>query len=249
MPETHHDVLVLGAGFIGGRVAAMGAAAGLGVGAWTRHPVEGPAFDASRPSDVERLVGHSARCLVVTFPLVEHPALWPVLASHPAHVVLLGTTGSHQRAPVIDEDTPEVAGHPRLASEAAVLASGGTVLRLAGLYGSPRDPLRWLAAGRVGREPRQVNLVHGDDVARLVLEVAADPQPGVFVVSDGERHTWAVIAETAHAAGRLPTLPPPTPPKKPSGFVDPARVRARWPGAGFRSLLGALGDAGAPWPD
>ena len=248
--DTTLDVLVVGAGFVGAAVVRRALAGGLAARGWTRTPrsAQHRRFLAADGTDRARLLRCRARCVVVTFPCTDLPVMVDTLVAHPGHAVLLGTTGCYVRGPEITEDSLVRPDHPRRTSEEAVLACGGTVLHLAGLYGGPRDPLRWLAAGRVGREPRQANLVHRDDVADLILAVARDPEPGAFVVSDGERHTWAEIAQAGHRAGRLDVLPPARAPRRANGFVAPRKAQARWPAVGYRSLIAALADTEGCWP-
>ncbi len=62
-------------------------------------------------------------------------------------------------------------GRAILAAETLLRERGATILRLAGLYGYDRQPGRRLAGRRLSGGGVPVNLVHRDDVLRVLLEV------------------------------------------------------------------------------
>lgn len=62
-------------------------------------------------------------------------------------------------------------GRAILAAEAPLRRQGGTVLRLAGLYGYDRQPGRSLAGRDVTGGDAHVNLVHRDDVLRVMVRI------------------------------------------------------------------------------
>eukprot|EP00930_Biecheleria_cincta_P072606 TRINITY_DN59983_c0_g1_i1.p1 TRINITY_DN59983_c0_g1~~TRINITY_DN59983_c0_g1_i1.p1 ORF type:complete len:264 (-),score=22.60 TRINITY_DN59983_c0_g1_i1:3-794(-) len=84
-------------------------------------------------------------------------------------------------------DSPGVL--PLLAAEEIVLAAGGTVLRLAGLYDDKRGGhAYWMKAGVVkGNSEGLINLVHYDDAAKAVQAALThrSAQGKLFLVSDG----------------------------------------------------------------
>lgn len=93
-----------------------------------------------------------------------------------------------------------------LAAEEAVIAGGGTVLRLAGLYTQTRGPHTfWLSKGEVGAtEEGLINLLHYEDAARATMAALlhhhekADQNFGrVLLISDNQPLTRKQICEAA----------------------------------------------------
>ena len=62
-------------------------------------------------------------------------------------------------------------GRAILAAEKLLQARGATILRLAGLYGYDRQPGRSLSGRDVSGGDARVNLVHRDDVVRVLVQV------------------------------------------------------------------------------
>lgn len=132
----------------------------------------------------------------------------------------IGVYGDHAGA-WVDETTPP--HHPdersqaRLEAEASWLDLGrrigapAHVFRLGGIYGSGRNPLVQLAAGRARRvvKPGQVfNRVHVEDIARVLAASIDRPRGGAIynVVDDAPSPTQDTVA---YAAGLLGVEPPP----------------------------------------
>mmetsp|Transcript_20612 Transcript_20612/g.45119 ORF Transcript_20612/g.45119 Transcript_20612/m.45119 type:complete len:344 (-) Transcript_20612:27-1058(-) len=108
----------------------------------------------------------------------------------------------------VTEESP-LSASPRIQgiveAEKLVLAAGGTVLRLAGLYDVQRGAHSfWLKAGVVRGKPDGVlNLVHYKDAASAVvaaLERGKDVRGKVFIVADGSPITRSEICEAAVSA-------------------------------------------------
>lgn len=252
---------LFGLGFIGHALGERALAAGHRVDGFSRSSQlgEGRRMDASDPEAVAALAdawqGEPYDALVVTFPpQAAAAALWPWVHGLARRRVLLGTTSIYARAsdcsaPVLTEASPLEEEHPRRALEEAFGAAGGLIVRLSGLYGGARNPVRWIREGRVGNERRQLNLVHRDDVAEALLGLLALPAPRpVYNLADGERHTLGQIIDALVASGALDALGPlpPKPLTRPDAFVDPSALLKDLPGFRFRSLfaeLPALGTA------
>jgi nucleoside-diphosphate-sugar epimerase len=253
-------IAVFGIGFIGGALIERAEAAGHRVSGYSRSRAHGAGarLDAATPEAARILEGAPGRqgasgwdALVVTFAPQAIPAsFWETIHPLAPRRILLGSTSIYQRAldcsqPVITEQTPLVPDHPRLAVEQAFREAGGMLVRLAGLYGGDRNPVRWIQAGKVGYEKRQINLVHRDDVADALLGLLArsaePPLASVYNLADGQRHTWRQIIDALVAAGHLdPGFQDPRPPKKADAFVDPSRIRAALPDLRLRDLHAAL---------
>jgi nucleoside-diphosphate-sugar epimerase len=84
-------------------------------------------------------------------------------------------------------------GRILLETEAIALQFGGTVGRLAGLYGPGRcAPLRKLLAGEAvieGKGERFMNMIHRDDAAGALYFLAQQPSPGCFNLVDDNSPT------------------------------------------------------------
>ncbi len=238
-------IAVFGLGFIGEALVQRGEAAGHQMDGLSRSRCHGAGvrLDASLPGALSALDDRGAwDALVVTFPpKAADSGFWSDLLDLAPRRVLLGSTSIYQRvqdcsAPVITEETPLQALHPRRTAEEAFLRTRGHVVRLAGLYGGERNPVRWIRDGKVGYEKRQINLVHRDDVADALLGLLALPRlRPVYNLADGQRHTWRQIIDALVAAGHLPPQPP-QPPKKNDAFVDPGALRADLPAFRFRDF-------------
>jgi nucleoside-diphosphate-sugar epimerase len=106
-------------------------------------------------------------------------------------------------------------------TEDLVLASGGIVTRLAGIYGPGRSVLlrRFFAGEAVieGDGSRVINQVHRDDIAAALLTLAEQGKPGIYNVCDdtpmpqGDLYGWLA----KHFSKPVP----------PKGPINPARKR------------------------
>ncbi len=126
---------------------------------------------------------------------------------------------------VVTEDSaaepPRETGRLLRETEELVLARGGIVARLAGIYGPGRSVLlRKFFSGEAvieGDGMRIVNQAHRDDIVGALLALAASHERGVFNVSDDvpmpQREIYAWLAERF-------SLPLP-----PNGPIDPNRKR------------------------
>ena len=110
---------------------------------------------------------------------------------------------------LVDEESPATpereTGRVLLETEAVVLATpGGTVARLAGIYGPGRSVLlkKFLAGEATieGDGSRWLNQIHRDDAAAALFRLAQpDAPPGVYNVADGtpltQRDLYRALAE------------------------------------------------------
>lgn len=109
---------------------------------------------------------------------------------------------------VVDEFSPLDSESPRsktlIAAEEAVLAKGGNILRLGGLYHDHRGPhTYWLQAAREGKVIESnadglVNLIHYDDAADLIVTILSSHlQQTVLMGVDGTPTTKQEICQFA----------------------------------------------------
>eukprot|EP00913_Durusdinium_trenchii_P029950 g28066.t1 len=109
-------------------------------------------------------------------------------------------------ASVFAEDGGQRSGSSaqRMLSAEAAVAGKGAVLRLAGLYDLDRGPHSyWLKVGVVKGAPAGlINLVHYDDAASAVVKALQAKIREVFVVADGQPLSRREICEAAVASKR-----------------------------------------------
>jgi nucleoside-diphosphate-sugar epimerase len=95
-------------------------------------------------------------------------------------VVFTSSTGVYAGFGSIDEESPVLEEHPVRRAETEVENSGlnYTILRLAGLIGGERHPVKYLS-GKVSDNGQQcVNLVHREDVIRAIERVISAKATG-----------------------------------------------------------------------
>ncbi|KAH8591592.1 hypothetical protein B0O99DRAFT_631830 [Bisporella sp. PMI_857] len=142
-----------------------------------------------------------ARTVLITFPLVgtgqsDHLRK-SYLRTHEEHntnnsplFIQLGSTGifqiPHQELWVTRHSKYDTSDK-RAVAEDELLASGGCVLNLSGLWGGTRDPRHWI--DRIAptkdklAEKSSLHMVHGVDVARAILNVHLQPN-----IASGQRY-------------------------------------------------------------
>lgn len=136
-------------------------------------------------------------------------------------------------------------------TEDLVLAAGGAVLRLAGIYGPDRwHVLRALLEGEAAIEGgdgqgRILNQIHRDDAAAAVMHVIGKRAPGILNVSDDQPMAQRQCLEQLAARFALPVPPavPPNPDRKrgwTSKRVSNARLKAAGWSPSYPSCLAAF---------
>ena len=194
----------------------MGTAQGQTILATSRNPLnhlaEMPSeqrvtFDLEQPATWMNIP--TCADLVWCFPAtplhqVEAFASWRNASA--GRLVVLGSTSAYEVGesqdyppPWIDETAPIDLTKPRVQGEEFLRHTyGAIVLRVAGIYGSGRNPLNWIQQGRVGPSRKYVNLIHVEDLAAICLAAIEKGTPGeAYNVSDGQPHTWSEICATA----------------------------------------------------
>ncbi|MBM9500467.1 hypothetical protein JWG44_09435 [Leptospira sp. 201903071] len=151
---------------------------------------------------------------IVTFPVqkLNDPSLFlEVLFLSVKNLILLGTTSIYRRDPDIVESTPVLSDHDRFSLEEEWLQRGGKILRLCGIYGPGRNPADWARKGLVKKNSRQLNLIHGDDIAQtvvrltqLIREKGFEVLPNVLNLSDNQWHTWKEIFSFLEEHRKIP---------------------------------------------
>ncbi|KAK4225461.1 hypothetical protein QBC38DRAFT_264832 [Podospora fimiseda] len=197
-------------------------------------------FDPSAPEEQTRTAISSlprAKTVLITFPLTgtgpskllvstytsTHQTSAAVNTATKFRFIQLGSTGIWQNngqtftdssSPWIHRHSPFNTSNPRAIAEEELLSLGGCVLNLSGLWGGQRDPKNWIPRVAATKEQvkgkKSLHLVHGEDVARAVLAVAAaednkweDAGKGQrWMITDGMVYDWwTLLAGWADKAG------------------------------------------------
>jgi nucleoside-diphosphate-sugar epimerase len=128
----------------------------------------------------QRVYVDGCRNLIGRFPGI--PLLYT--SSTSVYAQIDGSTVTEESPAVPDRET----GSLLLAAEQVVLAGGGIVTRLSGIYGPGRSVIlkKFLGGEAVIEEDgrRFLNQIHRDDAARAIFHLAISHATGVFNVSD-----------------------------------------------------------------
>lgn len=194
--------------------------------------------------DTEGFFG--ADVLIITLPpkrseagvRARYPAqIAAVLAKTPANTQLV-FTGSSSVYPELNRLVTEIdagsrndpniseSGRAILEAETLLRERGATILRLAGLYGYDRQPGRRLAGREVSGGSVPVNLVHRDDVLRVLLEAIQNDLRDTTLNVCADLHPTRREVYTRQAA-RYGFTPPnfTEPEEKPSKRVSSERLK------------------------
>ena len=109
--------------------------------------------------------------------------------------IQLGSTGIFAAPHWNDNNSPYDKENLRAIAEDELLALGGCVLNLAGLYGGERNPKNWVV--RVAKTKAEVkgkkalHLIHGEDVGRAIVAVHQNFTKGKrWLVTDLRVYDW-----------------------------------------------------------
>lgn len=216
--DQRSPVVILGTGYTGRVIHALGQAKGLTVLAGSRSPDEHLAtipasqrlrFDLAQPRTWTNIPDQAR--LIWCFPATPEALVRDFaeqVAPRIARLVVLGSTSAYEpaaphgegaAAPLIDEDAPLAMTLPRVRGEEWLrIHCRAIVLRSAGIYGPGRHVLDWIRRGKVTASPRCVNLVHVEDLAGICLAALERGGAGsVYNVSDGQPRPWDEICRVA----------------------------------------------------
>ncbi|TGL64514.1 hypothetical protein [Leptospira sarikeiensis] len=189
---------------------------------------------------------HKFDASIITFPihkLENQEQLMETIFNISHNVWLFGSTSIYKRiGSDITEKTPLDPEHDRYGSEQKFLERGGKILRLSGIYGPERNPANWARKGLVKKTKRQLNLIHGDDIAeavRLLLSYTGNDLPNELILSDGQWHTWHEIFRFLEDHQKIQTLPEEKMDREDS-FVDSSLIRKFLPGLQTKDFWGEL---------
>lgn len=233
------QVLILGCGYTGVRVARRCLDRGMRVVVTTRDPARLHEL-AQAGATVYPLEAQSAASLrglrdmldpdaivLHSLPLIERadaphdptPALIEALGARAARLVYLSTTGVYGAATRVDERTPiqpvTLRQQLRAAAEHAVLAGvrSALVLRPAAIYGPGRGTLESIRVGRyrlVGDGSNVTSFIHVDDLAAHAEAALFSTLTGAYPVADDHPSPAREVA--AYCAALLDAPMPPSMP-------------------------------------
>jgi nucleoside-diphosphate-sugar epimerase len=200
------DIVFLGCGYTGERVAQRMRARGARVICTSRTPKEGyVTLDVSRPFSLDFVPAGSL--VLHSIPPLENddPTAIPLaLEDRPARVVYLSTTGVYGAAKEVFELTRpapvSLSDRQRLDAEIAIFEGSWSsmVLRPAAIYGPDRGVHVSIAEGKfqlVDGGENYVSRIHVDDLAAHVEAAFLSDVTGVWPVADDRPCTSREIAQ------------------------------------------------------
>jgi len=192
------DVLILGCGFTGQRVARRFLARGARVIAASRQPerLAGLGVEAVRMEDLPGRL-NAGTLVLHSIPPAGDVELPRVLGECASRLVYLSSTGVYGSATVVDENTPADPANERFEAERRAAAGPWStlVLRPAAIYGPGRGIHKRLERGENPNGENIVSRIHVDDLAAHVEAGLLSSLTGAYPVADEEPATAREIAE------------------------------------------------------
>lgn len=196
------DILILGCGYTGRRVAERFIATGAHVTVTTRHPQKLAGLNAEIIA-LEDVPAHLRPGALVlhSIPADGPSNVLDLLGSRPARVVYLSTTGVYGTASLVDENTPVDTGtdraRARIEIEQAISAGpwSSLVLRPAAIYGPGRGIHESIQRGVYSLSDTYVSRIHVDDLAAHAEAALLSIVTGAYPVADEDPCTSREMAE------------------------------------------------------
>ena len=232
------NLLILGCGFTGRRVATRFLAKGASVTVTTRDPqrLALPGANVIELADVPAHIRQGALVLHSIPP--DGPAdLLPLLGDAPSRVVYLSSTAVYGSTGQVDERTPvdTASERSRVRVEAERQVSAGPwsslILRPAAIYGPGRGIQESMKRGSYSLSDTFVSRIHVEDLAAHVEAGLLSAVTGAYPVADEEPCTSRQMAEFCAILLGLPLEP---------GHDQPSRFSSnrQVDGSAIRRLLG-----------
>ena len=196
------DVLILGCGYTGQRVAKRFLARGARVTTTTRNPqrLACPGVEMVSTNDFAAHVRPGMLVLHSIPPDGPRDLLDP-LRDNARRIVYLSSTAVYGAASIVDEGTPVDPGmepaQARLEVERAIAKGpwSSLILRPAAIYGPGRGVQESVRSGEHSLSDRFVSRIHVDDLAAHAEAALLSPVTGAYPVADEEPCTSREIAE------------------------------------------------------
>jgi hypothetical protein len=220
--EPAPPIIILGAGYAGRVIHALGIHQGLPMLPTSRCPERHLAyippahrltFDLHDPGTWANVP--KACRFIWCFPAAPEEAVRSFAArcfEEETRIVVLGSTSAYDLSsaanadPFVDESWPIELSIPRVCGEEYLRQHHrAIILRVAGMYGPGRNVLDWIRTGKVAASRRHVNLIHVHDLAAICLLALKRGRTGeTYNVSDGTPLEWAEICAVAHRRWDVP---------------------------------------------
>ena len=196
------DVLILGCGYTGQRVAKRFLAVGARVTATTRHPqrLAGLGAEMINAGDLSQHV-RPGMLVLHSIPPDGPAGLLDPLRNQARRLVYLSSTAVYGAASIVNESTPVDGGteraRARLEAERAIAEGpwSALILRPAAIYGPGRGIQESIQRGEHSLSDRFVSRIHVDDLAAHVEAALLSIITGAYPVADEEPCTSREIAE------------------------------------------------------
>jgi nucleoside-diphosphate-sugar epimerase len=232
------ELLILGCGFTGQRVARRFVEHGVRVLATTRDPskLAGLGVESLALGDVPARLSRGALVLH-SIPPGGPSGLLELLGDKPARLVYLSSTAVYGAATVVDETTPvdpsTGQASARIEIEHAILRGpwSSLVLRPAAIYGPGRGAHERIRRGEYNLSDAFVSRIHADDLAAHVEAALLSTITGAYPVADEEPCTSREISQFCASLLGIPV-----PLRGPPGKRGSANRRVD--GSAIRRLLG-----------
>jgi nucleoside-diphosphate-sugar epimerase len=208
------DVLILGCGFTGRRVAERFIAHGAKVTVTTRHPQRLSDLDAHviALSDVPKHV-REGMLVLHSIPPEGSSGIAELLGEAPAKVLYLSSTAVYGAATFVDEksevDWTNERARARLLEEEHVAKGPWTslILRPAAIYGPGRGAHESVRRGTHVASENFVSRIHVDDLATHVEAGLLSSVCGAYPVADEDPATTRAVGEFCARLLGLPNVP------------------------------------------
>lgn len=236
------DILILGCGYTGQRVAKRFLAMGARVTATTRNPqrLAGLGAEIIATGDLSKHV-RPGMLVLHSIPPDGPPGLLHPLRNNAQRLVYLSSTAVYGAASIVNETTPVDDGperaRARLEVERAIVEGpwSSLILRPAAIYGPGRGVQESIRRGAHSLSDRFVSRIHVDDLAAHVEAALLSSIRGAYPVADEEPCTSRDIAEFC---ARLLHLPSTSAGQGQAGHMPRFANNRRVDGAAIRKALG-----------
>ena len=212
--STDADVLILGCGFTGRRVAQRLVAKGAKVTVTTRDPHRLSDLDL-RVIALKDVPMHVRKGVLVlhSIPPEGSSGIVELLGEAPSRVVYLSSTAVYGAAKFVDEksevDWTSERARPRLLEEERVAKGPWTslILRPAAIYGPGRGAHESVRRGTYVADENFVSRIHVDDLAAHVDAGLLSSVCGAYPVADEDPSTTREVGEFCARLLGLPNVP------------------------------------------
>jgi nucleoside-diphosphate-sugar epimerase len=196
------DILILGCGYTGERVAKRFLGLGARVTATTRNPqrLAGLGAEIINTTDLRKHV-RPDMLVLHSIPPAGPAGLLDALRNSARRIVYLSSTSVYGAASIVNESTPVDAGTERARARVKAertIAEGpwsSLILRPAAIYGPGRGVQESIQRGEHSLSDRFVSRIHVDDLAAHVEAGLLSTISGAYPVADEEPCTSRDIAE------------------------------------------------------